>query len=58
MIEDAKASGIKEIKLNAQVSAAEFYRKLGFCEFGEQFTEAGILHVEKKLQLHQQHTTS
>jgi predicted GNAT family N-acyltransferase len=38
--------GIAEIKLNAQVQTRSFYEKLGFQPRGEEFKEAGILHIE------------
>ncbi|MBW4660177.1 MAG: GNAT family N-acetyltransferase [Drouetiella hepatica Uher 2000/2452] len=44
----AKAQNISEIHLNAQVHAKEFYRKLGFEPYGEEFDEAGITHVAMK----------
>ncbi len=44
----AKAQNISEIQLNAQVHAKEFYRKLGFEPYGEEFDEAGITHVSMK----------
>ena len=40
--------GILDIKLNAQVQTIAFYEKLGFAPQGEEFEEAGILHVEMR----------
>ena len=40
--------GVKEIVLHAQLTAREFYRRLGFREEGEVFEEAGILHIEMR----------
>ena len=37
--------------LNSQESAISFYERLGFQQAGEPFVEAGILHVEMRLQL-------
>lgn len=37
---------ISDIKLNAQVQTKSFYKKLGFQPRGEEFEEAGILHIE------------
>ena len=37
--------GIKEIVLHAQLTAKEFYRRLGYREEGGLFEEAGIAHV-------------
>lgn len=40
--------GIADIKLNAQVQTKPFYQRLGFQPRGEEFAEAGILHVEMR----------
>ena len=40
-----KDSQGNKIKLNAQMSAFGFYKKLGFKEFGEIFYEEGIEHI-------------
>lgn len=40
----ARARGMTEVVLNAQVSAVEFYRRQGFVEVGNRFIEAGIDH--------------
>lgn len=37
---------IPAIKLNAQLQTKSFYEKLGFQPHGEEFEEAGILHIE------------
>lgn len=37
---------IKKLKLNAQLSAREFYQKNGFEEIGEPFDELGIMHIK------------
>lgn len=42
----AKASGVATIDLNAQVSALDFYRKLGFIGQGPVFDDAGIPHQQ------------
>ena len=39
------------VTLHAQTQAAEFYRRFGFSERGEEFFEAGIPHVEMTLAL-------
>ncbi len=41
----AAARGQQRVYLHAQVKVAGFYRRAGFMEYGERFTEAGILHV-------------
>jgi predicted GNAT family N-acyltransferase len=40
---------VSVIKINAQIQAKAFYEKLGFYQQGEEFEEAGIVHVEMKL---------
>ncbi|MFC6274398.1 GNAT family N-acetyltransferase [Levilactobacillus tangyuanensis] len=44
IIHDAEASGVAHIELDAQVTALDFYRQLGFVPVGETFMEAGIEH--------------
>jgi predicted GNAT family N-acyltransferase len=41
----AKRKGLSRLYLNAQVSAVEFYEKLGFQRTGNLFMEAGIEHI-------------
>lgn len=43
--------GIPEIKLNAQVYVCRFYEKLGFEQRGDVFDEAGIPHIEMRMQM-------
>jgi predicted GNAT family N-acyltransferase len=51
LIEEARKRGHKEVKVSAQLQAAEFYREHGFEAEGKVYTEAGILHqaMHKKL---------
>ena len=44
-VEIARTMDVKEITLHAQLTAKEFYARLGFCEKGDVFEEAGIAHV-------------
>ncbi len=37
--------GFKRMILHAQLTAKDFYDKLGFTCFGEEFEEAGIMHI-------------
>ncbi|WP_138468495.1 GNAT family N-acetyltransferase [Poseidonocella sp. HB161398] len=37
---------VQRVKLSSQVSAAGFYRKLGFTPDGEEYDDAGIPHVD------------
>lgn len=43
--EAARALGATDIVLHAQLAARSFYQRLGYCEEGEIFEEAGIPHV-------------
>jgi predicted GNAT family N-acyltransferase len=44
MLETARERNYREIFLDAQVDAIDFYHKLGFETEGEPFLDAGILH--------------
>lgn len=46
-----REKGFKRIYLNAQLNALGFYKKMGYRPLGEEFEEAGIMHirVEKAL---------
>ena len=46
LIEEAQKFGDVQIWGNAQVWAKEFYQDLGFVAVGEEFLEAGIVHVK------------
>ena len=41
----ADRQNILEIRLNAQTQARTFYEKLGFESYGQEFDEAGIMHI-------------
>ncbi|MEX2455110.1 MAG: GNAT family N-acetyltransferase [Rhodospirillaceae bacterium] len=45
----ASADGFETVALHAQTHAAGFYRKFGFAQEGDGFTEAGIPHVRMTL---------
>ena len=47
-IEVARTMNVKEITLHAQLTAKEFYEKLGYCAEGDIFEEAGIAHVSMR----------
>ena len=51
LVGEAQRRGLKEVKLSAQLQAAEFYREHGFAAEGKVYPEAGILHQKmlKKL---------
>jgi predicted GNAT family N-acyltransferase len=44
LIEEAQQRGWREVALNAQVSAIDFYVRHGFMAYGDRFWEAGIEH--------------
>lgn len=41
----AFSSGAESLKISAQKSAVPFYKKFGFCEYGEEYMEAGLAHM-------------
>jgi ribosomal protein S18 acetylase RimI-like enzyme len=43
--------GIRHVWLHARLSAAEFYRKLGYVPVGEPFVEVGLPHVQMEKRL-------
>jgi predicted GNAT family N-acyltransferase len=43
--------GIRHVGLHARVSAAEFYRRLGYHSVGETFVEVGLPHVQMEKRL-------
>lgn len=45
LMEQARRRGHAQVRLNAQITAAGFYRRLGFDFCGPEFIEAGIPHV-------------
>lgn len=50
LMEKARERGNAAVVLNAQTVAAPFYARHGFVQQGEVFEEAGIAHVEMRLQ--------
>lgn len=50
LMDQARARGDKAVVLNAQTVAAPFYARHGFVQQGEVFEEAGIAHVEMRLE--------
>ena len=51
LVERARALGLREVSLNAQVGALGFYEKFGFVPYGEHFWEAGIEHRAMRMEL-------
>jgi predicted GNAT family N-acyltransferase len=50
LMQKARERGDAAVVLNAQTVAAPFYARHGFVQQGEVFEEAGIAHVEMRLQ--------
>lgn len=46
LISIADDNGVKRIYLDAQLTAVDFYAKMGFAKKGEAFMEAGIEHIK------------
>ena len=51
LIDKARQRGDREVLLHAQCSAEGFYRRLGFSAHGDIFLDAGIEHIEMRMQL-------
>lgn len=51
LLDRARAMGLREVSLNAQVGALGFYQRFGFIGYGDRFEEAGIQHQAMRLSL-------
>lgn len=51
MLEELRSRQKQKVMLNAQTTAVKFYERFGFKVSGEEFWEAGILHVKMILLL-------
>jgi len=51
LLDTARQHEMKEVKLNAQITAQPFYEKFGFQSIGDEFMEAGIPHIKMFLAL-------
>ncbi len=51
LLAQAREQSMSRVTLHAQTHAAGFYRRFGFSERGDEFSEAGIPHVEMTLEL-------
>lgn len=51
LIEQAIKSNYERVYLGAQKHAVDFYAKLGFTPFGDEFMEAGIVHLSMEKSL-------
>ncbi len=49
LVQEARRRGIREPFLHAQVQALPFYEKFGFASEGDEFDEAGIIHIRMRL---------
>ena len=49
LLNEAKNMGYNEVFIHAQSYAKDFYEKLGFKKFGEEFLEANIPHINMKI---------
>jgi predicted GNAT family N-acyltransferase len=49
LMDYGRKNAITDFHLSAQITAIEFYRKMGFEPFGQKFIEAGITHINMKL---------
>jgi len=51
LINTAKQEGLQDIKLWSQTHAQTFYKKHGFIACGDEFLDAGITHIEMRLNI-------
>ncbi len=51
LLNEAKNMGYKEVFIHAQSYAKNFYEKLGFKAFGDEFLEANIPHIYMKIEI-------
>jgi len=51
LLSRATERGMERVVLNAQTHACGFYARFGFTQFGDEFMEAGIPHVEMELHI-------
>ena len=51
LLDDARARGLKQVDVEAQVQALPFYHLFGFVEHGKEFMDAGMLHKKMSLEL-------
>lgn len=49
LITEAKDKGYSRVYLGSQKHAIDFYTKLGFKPYGDEFIEAGILHLSMEM---------
>lgn len=49
LLNDAKNLGYNEVFIHAQTYVKNFYEKIGFKQFGDEFLEANIPHIHMKI---------
>ncbi|MCL1953115.1 MAG: GNAT family N-acetyltransferase, partial [Firmicutes bacterium] len=47
----ARMKGCTSVEISAQISAFDFYKKLGYVQFGDKYLDARILHIDMSLDL-------
>jgi predicted GNAT family N-acyltransferase len=50
LIQYGRDKGLQRFYLSAQLHAVSFYEQYGFTRYGEEFEEAGIMHVMMKME--------
>ena len=53
LINKTNQLGVQTLHIHSQTYALDFYKKLGFEPFGEEFLDAGIKHYNMKLEIKQ-----
>jgi predicted GNAT family N-acyltransferase len=51
LVEAAREKGWKQVELSSQIQAVAFYERFGFQRLGDVYVEAGIDHVDMRLDL-------
>lgn len=51
LLRRCKEKGFDEVYVHSQIRAKEFYKKLGFREYGDVYMEAGIAHINMKREI-------
>ena len=52
LMDEARRRGHRHAVLSAQTHAAEFYRKHGYCAYGDEYDDAGIPHIDMRCALY------
>ena len=51
LLDNAKDMGYKEVFIHSQAYLKDFYKNIGFVQFGDEFLEAGIVHIHMKIDI-------